>query len=32
MFEVAHDYLAIPAAEADIERICSDGRDSLGIC
>lgn len=31
MFDVARDYLGIPAAEADVERLFSEGRDILGV-
>ncbi|KAJ5460928.1 uncharacterized protein N7458_002480 [Penicillium daleae] len=31
MAKVAHDHLAIPAAEVDIERLFNGGRDLLGI-
>ena len=31
MTKVAHDYLAIPTLEVDIERLFNNGRDLLGI-
>jgi hypothetical protein len=31
MAKVAHDYLAIPTSEVDIERLFNNGRDLLGI-